>query len=486
MKLFTIGDSISQGVMSLAAARTDLSYSTLLAEKLGLKLGKDYIYPEWPAGGLPLNLEEIMRTLEKRYGNDVQLLEWLTVLQTINGVIDLAEDYYERGEGAAYRPYVPPTDYFHNIAIAGLDVADAWCVTPEMCQEEIELDKDKKSGDGVLSGPNESFYRTALKVLNPSLKKKYQEFSAIDWLSYHAKGEGIENLVLWLGANNALGTVVRLKIRQTPNNSSKRPHELSHIERAKVRRWNLWHPDDFREEYRELLRRVEEAMAENKYKDWRVFIATVPLVTIAPLAKGVGPTTYIRDKGIYYKYYTYFPFEEEFARKTGLHLTRQEALHIDDCIRAYNKTIVELVDEYNTLHGDPQRYHIVDIATVLQQIAYKRNAGQPSYQFPDYFNYVYPKVNTKYYHANRDGRLMQGGLVTIDGIHPSAIGHGIIAYEFLKVMREAGIVADVELDWASIFESDKLYSQPLRLMHELYGRDDLAQHIIRLIQIFRD
>jgi len=28
MKLFTIGDSVSQGFMSLAAARTDLSYST--------------------------------------------------------------------------------------------------------------------------------------------------------------------------------------------------------------------------------------------------------------------------------------------------------------------------------------------------------------------------------------------------------------------------------------------------------------------------
>ncbi len=31
MKLFTIGDSISQGFMSAAAARTDQCYSTILA-----------------------------------------------------------------------------------------------------------------------------------------------------------------------------------------------------------------------------------------------------------------------------------------------------------------------------------------------------------------------------------------------------------------------------------------------------------------------
>jgi len=36
MKLFTIGDSISQGFMSMAAARTELSYSTLMARVLGL------------------------------------------------------------------------------------------------------------------------------------------------------------------------------------------------------------------------------------------------------------------------------------------------------------------------------------------------------------------------------------------------------------------------------------------------------------------
>ncbi|HEY0658065.1 MAG TPA: hypothetical protein VGD05_06310, partial [Pyrinomonadaceae bacterium] len=41
MKLFTIGDSVSQGFMSLAAARTDNAYSTLIARQIGLKLNTD-------------------------------------------------------------------------------------------------------------------------------------------------------------------------------------------------------------------------------------------------------------------------------------------------------------------------------------------------------------------------------------------------------------------------------------------------------------
>ena len=36
-KLITIGDSISQGFMSGGAARTDLSYSTLIAQSLGIQ-----------------------------------------------------------------------------------------------------------------------------------------------------------------------------------------------------------------------------------------------------------------------------------------------------------------------------------------------------------------------------------------------------------------------------------------------------------------
>ncbi len=50
VKLSTIGDSISQGFMSAGAVRTDLCYSTLLAECLGLEIDRNYHYLKWPMG----------------------------------------------------------------------------------------------------------------------------------------------------------------------------------------------------------------------------------------------------------------------------------------------------------------------------------------------------------------------------------------------------------------------------------------------------
>jgi hypothetical protein len=106
MKLFTIGDSVSQGFMSLAAARTDNAYSTLIAKQLGLEIYSDqYRFADWNDSGIPLNIEVIMRELQSRYGSNIGGLEWLTVGQTINRIVDRAEDYYERGEGRADVPY---------------------------------------------------------------------------------------------------------------------------------------------------------------------------------------------------------------------------------------------------------------------------------------------------------------------------------------------------------------------------------------------
>jgi hypothetical protein len=88
LKLFTIGDSVSQGFMSAAAARTDLTYSTLIARSMGLEDEDDFRYPKWELDGLPMNLEGIFRRLTERYGSNIRGPEWLTVLWTINSLID--------------------------------------------------------------------------------------------------------------------------------------------------------------------------------------------------------------------------------------------------------------------------------------------------------------------------------------------------------------------------------------------------------------
>jgi hypothetical protein len=252
--------------------------------------------------------------------------------------------------------------------------------------------------------------------------------------------------------------------------------------------------------------KVDEIMRGDRNQDWKVFLGTIPLVTIAPLAKGVGPGTEIDitrrvvgpdgryedvpDKSVYFKYYVWFPFEEDVVRAGGgiPYLTIQDAIHIDGCIRRYNRTIAELVADLNRSHADaggPQRYYVVDVADAMQRLAWKRNKSNPTYEFPAYFDFVYPKVNTKYYYADAQGDLVQGGLFTLDGVHPSAIAHGLIAHEFMKVMKEAGIAFVEELSWAEIFANDLLYSEPIALTQWLYDHEELAERVISIIQLFR-
>ena len=81
MKLFTIGDSVSQGFMSLAAARTDLSYSTLLAARIksrhglrlrGLERGRHSAQrrSDYATAQSSLRLEHFRFGMGDRFAND--------------------------------------------------------------------------------------------------------------------------------------------------------------------------------------------------------------------------------------------------------------------------------------------------------------------------------------------------------------------------------------------------------------------------------
>ena len=339
MRLFSIGESVTQGFMSLAAARTELCFSTLVARALGIPVGPDYTFPSWPRGGHPVNLESLLRRLNRFYGPDIfGPLEWPMAIQTIGTFLDDIEDYYERGDGNEFAPSPTNRPYYHNVAVRGFDVADAWMVTPELCWEQIESNTDG-SGDGPFATPNAGFYRTALEVLNPRRDWSQREFSALRWLQSHATGEsgeeGVENLILWLGSNNVLGTAVELKIKPTRAHG-RSPLDMSQPEREP---FNLWRPEHFEAEYRELMTRVDHIMRENRATNWRVFVGNVPAITVAPVAKGVGDTKTLDDPfghlqmgAQYYEYYTYFLFDRDFAHSSNARLDREDALHIDKTI----------------------------------------------------------------------------------------------------------------------------------------------------------
>jgi len=495
MKLFTIGDSISQGFMSMAAARTELSYSTLLARCMGMVPGTDeYPIPLWGAGGLPFNIENLLRSLQRQYGSDIRgPIEWPAAVISVNRFLDEVEDYYERGQGNIALPQAGRRQFYPNVSVAGFTVADAWMVTPRLCVNRIAMNDPKEGGDGFFDLPNARFERTAHAVLNPSRDPRFDDYSQLRWLEHHhVEGEGVENLILWLGANNALGTIVRMDVKSTEK-AKKQPHKLSLDDRNG---FNLWTADHFEAEYEVLMDKVHDILRRGK-TDCKVFIGTVPAITIAPLAKGVGSSRGakdpfgVMDEAMYYDRYTYFLFDHDYARRSGNSLTFDEAHGIDTTIAQYNETIKRLVASYNKKSGPQEgpkvEYHIVDICDQLLRLALKRNNGKPTYKMPkeliDLNEHHDRTVDTVYYTVDRKGNMSNGGVFSLDGVHPTAIGHGLIAHEFIQAFRKAGVKVPRDLDWNAIVASDSLYSNPISLMPELYDNTRLAEMLLDLMRL---
>ena len=241
--------------------------------------------------------------------------------------------------------------------------------------------------------------------------------------------------------------------------------------------------------------RVHTILSKGK-TDCRVFIATVPAVTIAPLARGVGNSNPVNDpfgvltkKALYFDRYTYFIFDLEYARRSGNSITLDEAVEIDTTIAEYNKAIAALVDEYNRKprKGAKVEYVLVDICDQLLRLAFKRNDGKPTYKLPkeveDLNASLGRTVNTVYYTVDRMGKMSAGGIFSLDGVHPTALCHGLIAQEFLDAFGNAGVQTVQNLDWHGIAASDSLYSNPIKLMPELYDNTRLAEMLLDLMRL---
>src|SRR5215469_6340412 len=117
-RLVVLGDSLTHGFQSNAIFNTDWSWPAIIARELGWY--DSYRHPEYVGyGGLPLNLEFLIRDLEQRYGSTLDWWELAAAAFTTYGLLTQIRDYWEHGRGAQ----VPRTaGIMHNLAIAGYDV----------------------------------------------------------------------------------------------------------------------------------------------------------------------------------------------------------------------------------------------------------------------------------------------------------------------------------------------------------------------------
>jgi hypothetical protein len=461
-RLVAIGDSLTHGFQSGAIHNTDISYPAIIAYEMGW-----YDHFRKPSyfgfGGLPLNLEFLIRELEKEFGDRLDWWELALALFRIRHFMDQVEDWWERGPGARV-PNVRGIN--HNLGVYAWDLRDALKRAADTLENATTEPKDHLFRQ-IVENSNE---RAALRVLKSARKNgkaltllgAAAELGVDGTLESPGHGDGVETLVVLLGANNALGSVVRLKVVWSDEGFD---------DLKKKRAFTVWKPSHFKAELNRVVDKAQKVRARH------VIWGTVPHVTIPPIARGVGDK--VREGSRYFPYYTR-PWiqDEDFDAKYDPHITGQEARAVDSAIDQYNDAIAQAVRD---ARNEGRDWLLFDAAGLLDRLAVRRYIADPSarpdwwreYELPPDLAALSPEPNSRFFASGPDGRT-DGGLFSLDGVHPTTIGYGILAQELINVMQQhAGVkfylrdgrterTAPVEVDFRRLISRDTLISDPPR------------------------
>lgn len=460
-RIVVIGDSLSHGFQSGAVFNTDLSYGAIIAHELGW-LGS-FRHPRYPGrGGLPINVELLLRDLEKHVGSDVRVWELPEALYRAREFMDDVEDYWERGAGST-----PPREETinHALAVYGWDLRDALDRTATTLEKAIKTPKD----DPVKQIVENNTERAALRVYPRGAKDKgltlYGAAAKLGADRDAATDNGIETLVVFLGANNALQSVTNLKVRWSgPGYDSV----------AGKGKYSVWRPEHFRSELAHTVAAVRAIKARH------VIWCTVPHVTIAPIARGVGGK--LRPGSRYYPYYTRPWIEDkDFNASQDQHITGPEARAVDYAVDLYNTDIEKAVRTERRGEGpdgQPRDWYLLDTAGLLDRLAARRYINDPNarpswwtqYPLPPALKALQPAPDSRFLTSDGEGGRATGGLFSLDGVHPTTIGYGLIAQEMINIMQLAGVpfhhangrerVGPVQVDFDRLILRDTLVRFP--------------------------
>ncbi|EIV92395.1 hypothetical protein [Frankia sp. QA3] len=484
-RLVTIGDSLTHGFQSGAVFNTDLSYPAIIAYELGWY--RSFRFPTYNgAGGIPLNIELLLRDLAQRYGQHVDLWEVPLALFRLRQSMDEIEDYWERGPGSA-SPIGGRLN--HNLGVYGWDLGDTLVKTADSCRTAIGTPKD----DPVIQIVQNNGERAALRVLpcTPDTARQMTVFDAAEQLGKDfGDGDpehGIETLVIFLGANNALPTVTQLDVAWSGDGYDDPAHK---------NRFTVWRPSHFAAELARIADRVRPIRARH------IIWCTVPHVTVAPIARGIGAK--IEPGSRYFPYYTRpWISDRTFNPKRDPYITSQQARAVDSAIDQYNDVITDMVRAERRAGRD---WYVVDIAGMLDRLAARRYTedllARPDwwtpYPLPPELQALRPLPDSRFLTSDGNTRAT-GGLFSLDGVHPTTIGYGLIAQEIINVMQLAGVTflhpdgrtprtGPITVDFARLLQRDTLVNRPpgnLTAGLDIIGWADQAGDVLRRVLPFR-
>lgn len=385
-RLVTVGDSLTHGFQHFAIFNTAWSWPAIVARQLGI----EFAFPDYAdgPGGHPLNLERVAHEFD---GNLIrELLE-------IHHYMGQVKAFYTTPHGCDFP--APDGVRNENLAIWGWDLRDVLMRTADSEARLIG-----PAGGGLLPMVNASGHRAAVSVLNSA---RTPDGTAMTPLAAARRlGEdagGIETLCVWLGANNVLGSVIRLQaLLSGPD----------YQDLAAKSKYTVWTVPDFTAELTLVAEQVKAVQADH------VLWGTVPHVTIPPIARGLAGQLDQCDR--YFRYYgRLWEDDDSFDPAIAPHLTGYEAWAIDIIIDGYNEALQAIVRQAR--EQDHLDWRIVDMCAVLDRLAYRRNvelAARPAAFAPYPLPTALAGLDTRFLTTDGHGTVLTGGLMGLDGIHP--------------------------------------------------------------------
>lgn len=442
-KFVVIGDNLGQGLRSGAITNTELSYPAIAAEALS---DSPFLVPDFTGlNGIPLNIEVLVRKLMAECGPDLSTVDPEVSAAVASSLVDSVEDHWVRGEGAQPSSTGP---VHHNLSVWGFGLGDVSTVTGASSTDVLPPPDAENLLNQV---PDFSMYRTARRTLNPTLGAAYGDLTQIAGAMFVAAQEGgIDNLLIDLGANHALRSVLALEMVWSS------PDDLQRLAHDRVA--TIWRPAHFARAFSQLAEEIAEIGATN------VFVSTIPHVTIAPVTRGVPADS--RDQDGYYAYYTHFwIWDSDFDPERHPHLTRRQVRKIDATVDAYNAILRK--------EASAKGWKVFDLAQIMSDMAFRRNAGVPTYVLPPGLEAAMEDNPLTHVRFTADERLVMdtrffrirpeyndpamrycGGLFSLDGLHPTVLGSGVIAFELLRAMGHED--AANRIDWTRLVNEDSL------------------------------
>lgn len=450
-----MGDSMAQGFNNGGIYRTELSFPAILARSLGKSTKFDA--PSFTAqAGIPINMEVLIRGLEEELGSEITLWNSVQAGRYVYQTLRRIKSYWE-GQMKDLR--VERNLPFHNQAVWGFSISDCWLINEKFCSEYLNENRARYSVFSVL--PDNAMYTTGRMVLNPGYKETLSGNTMLDNIEAIHNDGGLENLIVCIGHNNIVGSVTKLKIEYSTESDLNAPYP--------ERSCTVFRPEHFRTELRTLYEKVA------KVGVGRVFVPTIPYVTIPPAIRGVNLDGSCPGDGYFDYYARFWIWDEDFSPEKHPHLTRGEAVILDQTVDRYNSIIKELADEFDFtvvpvhhhVHAAARRRHLSDGTAPFPPSfieALKRNPKTSFMVDKD----GEPRISTDYLRLDDEtGKIDRGGIFSLDGLHPTTIGYGLIANIYRMSMEKHGVKFERPIDWDFIIENDTLVNDPPLLLHDL-------------------